>query len=150
MDTITLTVIHLGLLAAWSGSMGYSLVIVQPRLATALAHDDDLLEDLTITLGAGNRRPVLAIIGGLFVSLGCIVVVGDLSGSALVLAVAEAVLLLAATALFATVSWKLWPRRVFALPSERPRHRATLRRTALTMTGLIGASFVLAAVTAQL
>lgn len=150
MDAILLTVVHLGLLAVWSGSMAYSLVIVQPRLVRALGHDDDLVEHLLFVMGANNRRPVVAIIVGLFLTLAAIAVTRDLGTAGTALVVAEAALLATATAVFANVSWRLWPARVFALPEERPGHRRALRRHGIAMTGLAGASFVLAAVTAQL
>lgn len=150
MAVILLTVIHLGLLAVWSGSMAYSLVIVQPRLGRVLAADDDLLEHLSTVLGSGNRRPVLAIIAALFLTLAGIMLSHDLESAAVALSIIEAALLIAAALIFATVSWRLWPARVFALPDERPAHRRALRTRAFAMTALVGTSFVLAAIAAQL
>lgn len=60
--TVLLVVGHVGLLGGWLGSMLYSLVIVQPRAARFFAGDDDAHEAFLVVLGAGNRRPVLAII----------------------------------------------------------------------------------------
>ena len=37
---------------------------------------------------------------------------------------------------FAHVSWHLWPRRVFALPAERPALRRQFRRVGLTLLSL--------------
>ena len=143
MTVAVLAVAHIGLASVWLGSMLYSLVIVQPRAARVLGEDDDRLEEFYTVLGAGNRRPVLGILAGLVATGVLLVVAASPGGSQLALYAVEAVALLAAAAVFARVSWRLWPRRVFALPSERPTHRAALRRHALTMVALVGAAFAL-------
>jgi hypothetical protein len=56
---------------------------------------------------------------------------------------AKAVLLAAASALFWWVSWRAWPRRVFALPDELPGLQRRFRSAAITMLALVGAAFVL-------
>ncbi|WP_129711110.1 hypothetical protein [Haloactinopolyspora alba] len=145
--TAALAVGHVGLAAVWMGSMLYSLLIVQPRVSRFLAGDDDRLEELLTLLGSGNRRPVLAIIAGLLVSGALLAGVLEPEPAQVALLTAEGVLVLAAAAVFARVSWWLWPRRVFALPSERPAHRASLYRHALAMVALVGAAFTLAVTT---
>jgi hypothetical protein len=45
--------------------------------------------------------------------------------------------------LFWWVSWRAWPRRVFALPAELPAEQARFRRVALTMTALVAVAFFL-------
>lgn len=132
---------HLGLLGVWLGSMLYSLVIVQPRAARFFGADDDAHEAFLVTVGAGNRRPVLAILTVLGVSWALILAA---TGADAALLAAEGVALAAAAAVFAHVSWRLWPRRVFALPEERPAHRASLRRHASVMVALAAAAFLLA------
>lgn len=144
MPTPVLAVAHLGLISVWLGSMLYSLLIVQPRVTQFLAGDDDQLEALLTTLGAGNRRPVLALIAGIEVSGGLLVAVSGPSAAQLSLYLVALVLVGAAGALFVRVSWQLWPSRIFALPAERPAHRAVLRRYAMMMTGLLATSFTLA------
>jgi hypothetical protein len=52
-------------------------------------------------------------------------------------------LLVAASVLFWWVSWRGWPRRLFALPAELPAEQIRFRRVALAMTGLVGAAFLL-------
>ncbi|WP_129665235.1 hypothetical protein [Phytoactinopolyspora endophytica] len=143
-------VVHLGLLAAWLGSMLYSLVIVQPRAHRFFAADDDRLEEFLTVLGSGNRRPVLALLAGLLVSAASLPAIDSPSTSRAILYALEGGLLLAASAVFARVSWRLWPRRVFALPEERPLHRLVLRHHALTMVGLAGTAFVVAVTTLTL
>jgi hypothetical protein len=148
--TPPLAVVHLGLIAAWLGSMLYSLLIVQPRVARFLAGDDDQLEALLTVLGAGHRRPVLALVAGIIVSGGLLAVATEPTRTQIVLYLAEVVLVVTAASLFARVSWRLWPRRVFALPVERPTHRAALRLHALAMTVLVSGSFAVAVVAISL
>ncbi|AYY14697.1 hypothetical protein EF847_20385 [Actinobacteria bacterium YIM 96077] len=139
-----LAIAHLGLLGIWLGSMLYSLLIVQPRASRFLAADDDGLEAFLTTLGAGNRRPVLAIVAVLGISGLLLAVAGKLATSSIMLFALEGLALLAALAVFVRVSWRLWPRRVFALPEERPAHRRVLHRHAVTMIALVGVTFTLA------
>jgi hypothetical protein len=47
------------------------------------------------------------------------------------------------------VSWRGWPRRVFALPAEIPAEQARFRRVALVMAVLVGTAFVVGAVAAH-
>lgn len=144
MMWVVLVVAHAGLAAVWLGSMLYSLVVVQPRAARFLSTDDDALEEFLTVLGAGNRRPVVAIVAGLFATLAAVTLLEPPSTAQAVLFAAEAITLVAAAAVFVRVSWRLWPRRVFALPEERPAHRAALHRHAMTMVALVGTAFALA------
>ena len=41
------------------------------------------------------------------------------------------------------MSWRAWPRRVFALPDELPGLQRGFRSAAVTMLALVGAAFVL-------
>ena len=56
---------------------------------------------------------------------------------------AKTALLIAASALFWWVSWRGWPRRVFALPDEIAGEQARFRRVALALTALVATAFVL-------
>jgi Na+-transporting NADH:ubiquinone oxidoreductase subunit NqrD len=141
--TSALAVAHIGLLALWLGSMLYSLLIVQPRAARFFAADDDTLEEFLTVLGSGNRRPVVGIVVALFITGGALVAAIDPTANQAGLFATEGILLLVAAAVFARVSWRLWPRRVFALPDERPAHRRALHGHALAMVTLVGAAFVL-------
>ncbi|NDL57536.1 hypothetical protein [Phytoactinopolyspora mesophila] len=149
MVTSALAVAHIGLLAVWLGSMLYSLLIVQPRAARFFAADDDTLEEFLTVLGSGNRRPVVGIVVALFATGGALAAVETNTASEVLFAV-EGMLLAVAAFVFARVSWRLWPRRVFALPEERGGHRAALHRHALLMVGLVGAAFVVAVVAVTL
>lgn len=147
--SVALHVGHLSLAGVWLGAMAYSLVVVQPRAARFFGSETEH-EEFLLTLGAGNRRPVLAVLGGLAVTGALIPVTTGPTATQGALYVAEGVLLVAAAAVFARVSWLLWPRRAFALPDEWPAHRSALRRHALAMVGLVGGAFTLAVVAATL
>ncbi|MBW8803172.1 MAG: hypothetical protein JF587_04840 [Catenulisporales bacterium] len=127
--------------AVWTGSMTYSLAVVQPRSARFFRDDEQLEEFLTV-LAHGNRWRVLAMAATLIASAMAIIVVCPWSGARWVYGVAL-VLDVAATAVFGHVSWRHWPARVFALPSERPEFRRRLLMSARAIWLLVGAGFVL-------
>lgn len=147
--TSILVLAHAVAAAVWVGAMLHSLVVVQPRLRQ-LAGDVVRLEDLQQRFAHGNRWP----------GVGMIAFVG-LTGAGLVLATApdagggwwwaavaaKAGLLAGAAGLFWWVSWRAWPRRVFALPSELPGLQRRFRLVATAMVGLVGAAFVLGVLT---
>ena len=130
--------------AVWTGSMTYSLAVVQPRSARFF-HDDDQLEEFLTVLAHGNRWRVLAMAATLIVSAAAIIAVCPWDGARVVYGIALA-LDVAATGVFLHVSWRHWPARFFALPEERPEFRRKLRLSARAILGLVGAGFVLALV----
>jgi hypothetical protein len=138
---------HLGVGALWFGSMAYSLFVVQPRIATMMS-DPARAEEVYRTLAAGNRWRVVGLIAALWVTGGVLVAFHNgPTGTGWWLAIGAKVLLLAAASgLFWWVSWRGWPRRVFALPAELPAEQARFRRVALTMAALVGAAFAIGAV----
>jgi hypothetical protein len=145
-----LLVVHLGAAVAWLGAMGYSLFVVQPRIARAVP-DPVRAEDIYRELGAGNRWPVVGLIAVLALTGAGLIIVHDGRSYGWWLAMAGKVLLLAAaSALFWWVSWRGWPRRVFALPAELPAEQARFRRVALVMVMLVGAAFGLGVVASHL
>jgi hypothetical protein len=81
--------------------------------------------------------------GALAVANGPVTVAGGHSGLWWAAIEAKVVLLAGASVLFWWVSWRGWPRRVFALPREIPAEQARFRRVALAMAGLVGVAFVL-------
>jgi hypothetical protein len=133
-----LLTVHLGLAAMWCGSMGYSLVVVQPKVAR-FGFDDDRLEEFLTLLAQGNRWKVIPIVAALLATGAAILAV---TGSGAFVAVL--LLYAAAAAIFADVSWRHWPTRVFALPAERPALRRALRLRAWTMLVLVGTAFATA------
>jgi hypothetical protein len=138
-----LILVHLGVATGWFGGMLYSLFVVQPRIPRVLP-DPARAEDMYRELGAGNRWRVVGLIAVLAVSGGLLVYVQ--SGHSWLwwaLVAAKTLLLAGASVLFWWVSWRGWPRRVFALPDELPAQQARFRRVALAMAGLVGVAFVL-------
>jgi hypothetical protein len=141
-----LVLAHLGVGAVWLGSMAYSLFVVQPRVARVIA-DPARAEDLYRELGAGNRWRVIGLIAVLAVTGVLLAFVHDGRSWGWWLAIAvKAALLVGASALFWWVSWRGWPRRVFALPAEIPGVQARFRQVALAN----GCAFVVGVAAAQL
>ena len=137
----SLLTVHLALAAMWCGSMGYSLVVVQPKVAR-FGFDDERLEEFLTLLAQGNRWKVVPIVGALLATGAG---VAALTGGGIRLTfLGVSVLYVAAAAVFADVSWRHWPARVFALPGERPALRRGLRLRAWTMLVLVGTAFAAA------
>lgn len=136
---VMLLLVHVGVGALWWGSMAYSLFVVQPRL-DRMVGDPARVEDAQRELAQGNRWPVVGMIAVLWLSgLGLVLVEAGSDGWWWWAGVAvKAALLGAATALFWWVSWRGWPRRVFALPAELPGLQRRFRLVALGMFGLVG------------
>ena len=139
MLTRLLVLVHAGVAGLWLGAMAYSLFVVQPKLARMVGGDADAEEDAQRVLANGNRWPVVGLVSVLWCS-GAALVALDGDRDWAVVAV-KAVLLAAASALFWWVSWRAWPRRVFALPAELPALRSRFRAVAVTMFALVGAAF---------
>ena len=141
MLTRLLVLVHAGVAALWLGAMAYSLFVVAPKLARMVGGDADAREDAQRILANGNRRPVVGMVAALWLS-GAALVAVDTDRVWPVVAV-KAALLAAASGLFWWVSWRAWPRRVFALPAELPALQRRFRAVAVTMLALVGAAFVL-------
>ncbi|MBB4911161.1 hypothetical protein [Actinophytocola algeriensis] len=132
---------YLVLTTLWLGSMVYSLVVVQPRIARFF-RDDERREEFLLSLADGNRWPVVALIVGLVLSGGVVALAG--SGAVSTGYTVAVGLDLVAAGIFVDVSWRHWPARVFALPEELPGFRRRLTVRATTMTALVGVSYVVA------
>ncbi|MGI5237316.1 hypothetical protein [Dactylosporangium sp. CA-139066] len=129
--TALFVTVHLALAAAWSGAMGYSLLVVQPKAERFFKdRGDEQYEDFLLVMAHGNRWKVVPLIGALL-----------LTGALARMWYLLPPYIVAAT-VFAEVSWRHWPARVFALPAERPALRRGLRRRAWTMTVLVGGAFL--------
>jgi hypothetical protein len=136
-----LVLVHAGVAALWLGAMAYSLFTVQPKLARMVDRDPERLEDAQRILAHGNRWPVVGLIATLWATGIGLVALHPGQWPAVA---AKAVLLAAASAIFWWVSWRAWPRRVFALPDELPALQSRFRAVAVTMLALVGAAFVVA------
>jgi hypothetical protein len=142
--------VHAGVSALWLGAMAYSLFVVQPKLArmvavdTSAAEDAERAEDAQRILAHGNRWPVTGLIGLLWASgIALAALAPERSAGWWFVLAGKAALLAGATALFWWISWRGWPRRVFALPAELPGLRRRFRLIALSMFGLVGAAYAL-------
>ncbi|RDI34431.1 hypothetical protein [Lentzea flaviverrucosa] len=138
---VIVQLVYLVLTTLWLGSMVYSLVVVQPRVARFF-RDDERREEFLVVLANGNRWPVVALVVGLLLSGGGVAIAG--SGAVSVGFTLAVGLDLVAAGIFADVSWRHWPARIFALPEEIPGFRRRLTVRAATMTVLIGVSYVVA------
>jgi hypothetical protein len=138
-----LTCVHVLVAALWFGAMSYSIAVVQPRIL-ATAGSAVAAEPLTTVIAAGARWKVVGVIATLAVTG---LALGFLHDGRTTLwwtiVAVRAAILIAASVLFWLISWRLWPRRVFALPAEIPAHRATFTRVGWTMLVLVGAFLVL-------
>jgi hypothetical protein len=141
---VTLVLVHAGVGALWLGAMAYSLFVVQPRLARIVG-DPSRMEDAQRELAAGNRWPVIGLIAALWLTgLGLVALTGAGAAAGWWAAVGlKALLLAVATGLFWWVSWRGWPRRVFALPAELPALRRRFRAAAVTMFAVVAGSFAI-------
>ena len=120
--------------------MAYSLFVVQPKLKKFFGSAEEDREALTAVIASGNRWKVLGLIGVIAAS-GLLLLLLD--HEHWWVHTIKAVLLLAATTIFWFVSWRHWPRRVFATAAERPRLQRQLLTLATIMLGLAGTAFAL-------
>lgn len=140
---------HAVLGAVWVGAMAYSLAVVQPRSRRLLGAQR--YEDLAATLAAGARWRVLALIAAL--ALTGLALAGlrgpGASWTWTALVVAKAALTVAAAGVFAWVSWRLWPQRLFASGEKLPVVHRRFALAATALLALAGAAFVLGVVAAR-
>lgn len=108
-----------------------------------------LVSNRAPVLAHGARTAVLAVMAGLALTGAALVVLvlaaGHQDRTWWLLVAAKIVALLAALAVFSWVSWRLWPRRIFALDARAARRATVFRRVAITLLALVVAQFVLGA-----
>lgn len=141
--TFVLVLAHLGIGGLWLGAMAYSLAVVQPRLGRMFGGPAGV-EDAYRELAAGNRWRVvgmLAVLGGSGAAL--VLLAGPRPLGWWLLITLKTLLYAGAAALFWWVSWRGWPRRVFALPDELPALQQRFRRVAIALAACVGTAFVL-------
>ncbi len=141
--TFVLAAAHLLLAAVWFGAMAYSVVVVQPKLLHYFGSPQRAEEPATY-VAAGARWKVVGVITALAITgAGLTILDGDRPAWWWALIGAKIGLLGVASVLFWYVSWRMWPRRVFALPAETPGWQAAFRRAGWTLITLVGAAMVL-------
>lgn len=145
--TVLVVILHAGLAAAWVGGMAYSLFVVQPKLKRFFGPDEEGREALTAVIASGNRYKVLALIAVIALT-GIVALLLDHDHWWIHLV--KAVLLLTAITIFWYVSWRHWPRRVFATAAERPGLQRQLYLLAGTMLVLTATAFALGIAATQL
>jgi hypothetical protein len=131
--------------------MAYSLAVVQPRAARFFADRPRDRERFAVELAAGARRPVLAAVALLAASGAGLVAAEDGARDPgwWALVALKAAGLCAAAALFAYLSLRLWPARLFARPDELETHRRRFTRLAAALTAIVALEFVLGAAAAE-
>ena len=138
--TTLVAVVHAGLAAAWVGGMAYSLFVVQPKLQRFFGPDEENREALTAVIASGNRWKVLGLVA-VIAATGLALL--WLTDGPWWIHVVKTVLLLTAAAIFWYVSWRHWPRRIFATTAERPGLQRQLRLLATVMLVMAGTAFAL-------
>ena len=138
--TAVVAIVHAGLAAAWIGGMAYSLFVVQPKLKKYFGPDQEGRETLTAVIASGNRWKVVGLIGAIAVTG---VVLLAINHEHWWIHAIKGLLLLGASGVFWYVSWRHWPRRVFATSAELPGLQRRLVVLAGVMLGLAGLAFAL-------
>jgi uncharacterized membrane protein len=118
---ITLAVIHVGAAVQFLGSMIYSVFVARPAAERFFADDPHALNTFQITLAHGGRPKVAATLAVLLLSgIGMLAVDDELDATDVAFVVIKSVGYVAIVVAFWYMSFKLWPRRVFALPEDMP------------------------------
>ncbi|RKS73757.1 hypothetical protein CLV35_2248 [Motilibacter peucedani] len=145
--TLVLVLLHGGLAAVWLGAMAYSLRVVQPRLVE-FHGGPAAAEDAATFVAAGARWKVVGVLAGLALTgAGLVALEGDDAGTGWwVLVVAKLVALALASGIFWYVSWRMWPRRLFATAAEVPAHRRRFELAGTTLLALAALASVLGVV----
>jgi Flp pilus assembly protein TadB len=126
--------------------MAYSLFVVRPKLVRYFGADQKGREALTTVIASGNRWKVVGLIGAIALT-GLVLLV--LEREDWWIHAVKGVLLLAASTIFWYVSWRHWPRRVFATSAELPALQRRLVVLAGAMLALTSVAFVLGVFAAQ-
>ena len=118
---ITLAVIHVGASIQFLGSMIYSVFVARPAAEKFFADDPHTLNMFQITLAHGGRPKVGATLLVLLLSgVGLLVVDNDLDTTETIFMAIKSIGFVAIVMAFWYMSFKLWPRRVFAVPDDMP------------------------------
>ena len=140
---ITCAAIHVSAAAAWFGAMLYSLAVLHPRAARYFRSSEEL-EEFIATLSQGARWKVLGILG-VIAATGAALLFISSPGSRLwwLLMFIKFALFIAALGIFWYASWRLWPRRIFAIADELPRLRRQFRIVGISLVAIAVISIVL-------
>jgi len=114
----------------WRAISGPALTTATAFIAIALDHNP---------IAVPNPAPLFVCIVALAASI-----------SGLASGLISAAIAVGASALFWWVSWRGWPRRVFALAAEIPGVQARFRRVSVAMAALVACAFVVGVAAAHL
>jgi uncharacterized membrane protein len=144
LTSAVIAVIHVLAAAAWFGAIFYSHMFLYHRARAYFPAAADF-EDFTTAISHGARRPVIAALGVVALSGVALLLLarGSHSSAWWAFISAKAVLFLAIIGLFAYISWRMWPARVFATARELPGTQRRFRRVAWLMLVLAGLSMAL-------
>ena len=137
-----IAIVHALSSAAWFGAMFYSLTTLHPR-ARAYFRDDADLEEFIATVAQGARWKVLLAFALMGISGVLLAFLSNWSQTEWYFIAVKSLLWLIALAIFSYGSWSLWPRRIFATPSELPGFRALFRAIAIALITIAGAAIAL-------
>lgn len=142
--------LHLAHVWAWGlycGSLIYIYARLMPDVRRWLA-SDDRFEAFSLTTGHGLRWWIFGALVTAGATGAALVLVRPLPDPGPVwwaLIAAKAVLLLATLALYAYVSYVMWPRRVFVALADRPAEQRRFVRTACALMALLVGQLLLGA-----
>lgn len=143
---LALTIVHVWIGAAWLGGVWLSLTALHGRGPSLFARDADF-ERTIAGFSRGNRRVLIGCALAMAATGAALWVLrGPGDGLWQALVAIKAGLLVANAAVFAYVSWVLWPARLFALPAELPALRRRQTRLRVASLVLLGASAALGVV----
>jgi uncharacterized membrane protein len=141
-----LTSIHLLAAAGWFGAMMYSLAILHPKARQFFGEDDEKYESFISNAASGARWKVIAGLATIAVTgLALVPLARPRPANVMwdTIMIAKAPLLVVVGIIFWSISWRLWPKRVFATPAELPRIRRQFRNAGLTMIVIAAVAMVL-------
>jgi hypothetical protein len=140
MWVTVLMVGHVLVGAAWLGATWYSFAVLHRRGPACFDEDRDFERFIT-AISDGNRQRIfgaaawLAASGAALIWLLRAQVRGELWWW---LVAGKAALMVATLAIVSTISWRMWPARIFALEHELPALRATQTRLRAAMVLMLG------------
>jgi len=142
---LILLALHLLCAGGWFGAMCYSLFFLQPRASRYFKTPEEL-EEFSATVSRGARWKVLAALAVIAVSgAGLVLISAPLSKAGWSLICAKSALFLLAVGVFCYASWRLWPRRIFAIGQEIPPIRRQFWFVGASLITIAAASFILGA-----
>ena len=140
-----LAILHALSGAIWLGAMFHSVFILQPRAQSYFGNDADF-EAFVIAVSQGGRAKFLLALGmivlagmGLAITTRPVIQRGvwlDLLG-------VKTALFVAIILVFAHISWRLWPMRLFAAGEEVGRLQRAFRRMGVLLSALAAISMAL-------